>query len=303
MSLHEETTTLDALTKTAYGAKRVKDLNLTPSLDWDVKEEFLYDSKGNKIAGYKHLMRSDNDLSLSVTKKSYNTMSVKEFTGVVERLMDVTGLELLGYNGAYQNGRKVLAYLAKANGEGTQLAGSKMNYYMIVGNGYDYISPFFTGLTTSYLRCANQFSMLSGQHKVRHTASKDYRVEELISYYEQYARTQEALNDRFQKFIDTPVTKDDREEFLNYVMDVPMVEGKPTPSTRKTVLLEELGCAVVKETKQLGTNLWGLFNGATWWTTHQHPTKDRVFGNVFGSNSEYNERAYTFCKNRVEGLK
>lgn len=292
---------ITGLTDSSHGREALTAMKLIPSLDWEVTEEPLVSATtGEIIKGYKHLLRSDTQKSLAVTKSSYNTMHVREFADVVRRLADVTGLELLGFNDKYNGGRKVTAYLAHSQADpSTLLAGSRMNYYMLVGNGYDYISPFFTGLTTSYTRCANQFGRINNQHKVRHTASKDYRVEELISYYEQYARSQEALNEQFQQFIDTPVTKDEREDFLNYVMDVPFVEGERVPSTRKKVLLEELGCAVVRETKQLGTNLWGLFNGATWWTTHQHPTKEAHFGNVFGSNAEYNERAFRFCAERL----
>ena len=58
------------------------------------------------------------------------------------------------------------------------------------------------------------------------------------------------------------------------------------------------------EMSELGQNAWGLFNGVTWYTTHDMKKKEatkNIFGNVSGDiRHSLNRQGFDFCKEIVQ---
>lgn len=53
--------------------------------------------------------------------------------------------------------------------------------------------------------------------------------------------------------------------------------------------------SIQHETKDLGMNAFGLFNGVTWFTSHELKTGSHNFGNATGVAQLLNAKALSFC--------
>ena len=75
-------------------------------------------------------------------------------------------------------------------------------------------------------------------------------------------------------------------------------------STRKSNQINDFNYAIEREMTELGSNLWGYFNAVTYYTTHlrgkesQNYYKNNSYGNVLGSNANFNKKAIVLI-NRV----
>jgi hypothetical protein len=55
--------------------------------------------------------------------------------------------------------------------------------------------------------------------------------------------------------------------------------------------------SIDREMKDLGNNAFGLFNGVTWYTTHEMRTSDLVTSQISGTANLINQKAFRFCNN------
>jgi hypothetical protein len=72
--------------------------------------------------------------------------------------------------------------------------------------------------------------------------------------------------------------------------------GTKEISIRKENVMNNLWQSIDKECLALGDNLFGLFNGATHYTTHTKKVKEPIFGNCLGSLARINNDAFEFCE-------
>ena len=55
--------------------------------------------------------------------------------------------------------------------------------------------------------------------------------------------------------------------------------------------------SIEKEMKDIGNNAFGLFNGVTWYTSHEMRNAESVAGRMSGTANQINQKAYRFCNN------
>jgi hypothetical protein len=67
---------------------------------------------------------------------------------------------------------------------------------------------------------------------------------------------------------------------------------------KNNIKYNEFNASIVSETKDLGTNLFGLFHAVTHYTTHK-VKGENVFGNLFGTVYNMNEKASQFVAELV----
>ena len=60
-----------------------------------------------------------------------------------------------------------------------------------------------------------------------------------------------------------------------------------------------LAQAIARETDELGDTLWGVFNGVTWFTSHDVRKQHNNFGNVAGTAERINRIAWEFLQERI----
>jgi hypothetical protein len=262
---------------------------LQNSITWDVIETPVY-ANNTKCAGYKAITRSDNGSLLNIAKKSYTPTSNGRLVEVAEKLSEITGFSLEGFD-TFNSGRKVLGYLK--NNREVKVCDFPMHDYMVIGNSHDYSTGFFIGTSTIMLRCENQFSKINRQMKVQHTRNHNTRIDELIRYFENYIAERNKLFCKMEDFSKVQIDEQIINGLINRLL---LMDSKEEVSTRKANIRKEVEQSIIRECSDIGNNLLGLFNGITHYTTHIKKSKEKVFGNVLGTLATTNEKAFQFCE-------
>jgi hypothetical protein len=261
----------------------------------------LYDVDGQLLESTKHKMlyRSDNNEELYTSKASYVPMSNEHFMETTEKMKEISGFEITGYQ-LFQNGVIVLSYL-KNNQDDIAINGCKIDDYLMLGSSCNTRFPFFVGTTTILLRCQNQFSRINRIEKIKHTHSTPKKIDELMRSYELYFKQRKEMYENFERMHNYEIDIEIKKDALAYIMKLDKQEMlDSTISSRKLFQVDQLSRAMNGEISELGKNLFGMFNGVTKFTTHILKTKNNVFGNVFGNPAEINKRAYEFSMQLIE---
>lgn len=272
---------------------------LDKTIAWEIEKKSLFtieDTLPKEVPGYNAIIRNDNGGVLSVMKKSYSPMFNAEFLEIVERIKEISGFELAGFN-EFKAGAKVLGFLENNRGD-ISIGGHKMKSYMLLGNSFDGTTSFFQGTSTTLIRCQNQFSQIQVQNKLRHTKSLGRKLEEFYAYLDFFLNQQGNLIKKFEMMGNITLTEELKEKMIKFVLGVDEISDKEL-SARKQNQIELLRNTILQETKDLGENMWGAFNGVTKYTTHSLVSKAPTFGNVFGMQATINDKAMSFSMEQV----
>lgn len=267
-------------------------------LSWEVQTEKLFNRNGHALKDYKILTRSDSGALLNVCKKSYQPTLNSKFKEVVQRMSGITGFEFNGYVEAY-GGKKVFAYLKS---QGQKIAGFDFDNYMVIGNSHDYSSGFFIATVHEMIRCQNQWSKLKkgSLYTIPHTSSSKERIEELVLRFENYLDDLSRTKRSLEIYREVDISPELREMMIERILNIELGKEDSLP-TRTQNRMESINFAIDRETKDIGNNLLGLFQGITYYSTHLLTQKNNVFGNLIGNAYSINERAKEFCEAVVEG--
>lgn len=276
-------------------------------LTWDVRESLIQTESGTKIKGYKALERSDNGNLLSVVKSSYSPMLNSDLISLVQEVSEISGFkqkEIVEWEG----GKKIICHL---EGKPTKIGDWKFENFMLIGNAHDYSSTLFLGTTNVMVRCTNQFSRIAKRLSIRHTKTKEAKIQDLKIYMQIYTQLTDALHADYNKMVKVKVDERVKHDMIKFVLSIDKDSGskignkfdystiQEVTSTRKANQYEEVLGAIEKEMNDVGKNMFGLFNGVTYWTTHQKESKQKTFGNVFGNLAYINNRAMKFAMAEV----
>ena len=89
----------------------------------------------------------------------------------------------------------------------------------------------------------------------------------------------------------------ERDEFAKFILTIP--NDEPEISNRRLNKLGELIDCIRIEQNDVGSNVFGLLQGVTKFTTHNLKSED-TFGSVLGRKSWYNQKAYNKCMEFVK---
>lgn len=271
---------------------------LASNLDWEIQTERLFNRNGHALKDYKMLTRSDNGALLNVCKKSYTPTPNSKFKDTVSSMQKITGMEFKGFS-EFQGGKKILAYLKS---DRRKIAGFDFDNYMVIGNSHDYSTSFFIASTHKMLRCENQFSRLykGRSFSIPHTSAIESRIDELILSFESYMEEQKRLERKLSIWKEVDVDPVLVEMMIERVMNIELGNEESIGKRRKNKI-EGLMHSIKRESLDIGDNLLGLFQGVTHYTTHVYSQKEKVFGNIFGSVAELNNRAFAFAESIENG--
>lgn len=274
--------------------------NIKKDINWEIVEQpvFYGQNPYTQSDAYKAILRQDENGSqhkpFTISKNSYNPPSIAEFKQYVNELQEITEFSFEGFQ-TYGNGVDVFGYL-KNNGKLKKIVGHEMEEYMLVGVSFDGSKSFFVGSVNNLLRCKNQFGLISRTWKVKNTAGRHVRTEELFLSFESYIQEQKELHENFERFAQVKISPALIEKATRYLLEIKQEDKLTQLSSRKQNQYLALTSSLQRETKDLGMNLWGLFNGVTHYTTHKLEKKEaekNVFGNVIGDiRTKLNKETY-----------
>jgi hypothetical protein len=273
--------------------------DIDASLTWEIENKNIFsgdETGADKIEGYKAIIRNDNSKVLSVMKKSYSPMTNAEFIEIAEKLKEISGFELSGYN-EFKDGKKVLGFLKNTKGD-ISIGGHKMEDYMLIGNSFDGSSSFFIGTTTKLIRCQNQFSLIHEMNRIRHTKHFKSKLDELYAYLQTFFFEREKMLEDFNTMREIKISEEIKEKMIKFVLGVDETSGKKISAHKETqiTLVRE---SMFTEIADLGENMWGAFNGITKYTTHELEASNPTFGNVFGQPADINKKAFDYAMSLV----
>lgn len=260
---------------------------------------YKVDGKVHNSMTHKVLHRNDNGLPLSVMKNSYTPTLNKHFMETTEELVRISGFENSGYS-ELNGGQIVISHL-KNTQDDLFIGGHKIDDYLITGSSCDGKYAWFLGTTTVLLRCTNQFSKMNQVQKIRHTKSSPKKIDELVRSLEVYFKGRQEMYENFNRMQNVQIDDEIKEAAILYLLKLDeqeMLEGNV--STQKLNQAELISLALDHEIAEVGDNLWGLFNGITYYTTHILNQKEQVFGNLFGQAGQLNKRAYDFTMAQLQ---
>lgn len=260
-------------------------------LNWEVVTSPVV-VNGAEVANYKAISRSDNGVILNIAKNSYTPTSNSRLIEVVEKIHETTGMKIEGYS-VMHNGQKVLGYL-KAE-QGKELLGYKMDNYMIVGNSHDGSSGFFLGGANNMIRCANQWGKIVQNTRIHHTKNHDVKIDEMMRYFELYKLEQEAMYRKLTSYRNIKIDEKVKIALADRLFNIESGKEESVEiSARKQAEIAKFMTSIERETRELGNNAFGLFQGVTHYTTHVKKVRESVFGNIIGSNAIVNAQAMAF---------
>lgn len=263
-------------------------------LAWDVEIQPV--NVGGQVArDYQGLVRNDNQDLLSITKKSYHPATNEVLMETCERLRDLTGFTLEGYN-TFDGGRKVFGYLR--NTDQHNIGDFAVDSYMLIGSSFDKTRGFFVGNVDEVLRCKNQFGRISVKTNIRHNSRLHQKLDDLVLYYKHYLEEQARLNKKFTAWQGIRIPEELKELFIDEVLEIDPLKVSAIKRNQK----ESLFASVNNEMREMGSTAYGMFNGLTHFTTHKLHAKEKVLGNPFGHAATLNQRGLKFVEEYAASL-
>ena len=261
------------------------------TLNWDVCTEAVITSTQatNKMA----IKRTDNNKILAVVGEKYHPVSNAKLHRFVNRLCEHE-FSFEGYS-VFKEGKVILAFL-KNRRPGLHLNDFPIDEYLVIGNSHDGTKKFYIGTSSRLIRCMNQFTSTVKIFGKKHTSPlvlDEISVEDLVN---QYLESKTELYDSFSgwdkiKVSDHVVENLIRQVHLRIAVDSKLDYDLIGRSPSMHVLRNSIG----KEMEALGENAFGLFNGVTYYTTHEMRQGEENFGRIDNTGDNINQLAYRFC--------
>lgn len=273
-----------------------------PTLKWEVLEKPLFmpeltttGYRAKEVEGYKAITRSDTNEVLNVCKDSYTPTTNQKFIETAFQISNITGYEVMQFC-EVKGGKKVLAFL-KVNNP-MKIGGYDFKEWLMLGNSHDGSTGFFIGNSNMMVRCENRFSKTFQHFKVFHTSNHYGKIDDLVKTFDTYNSQRSKFINSLGEYIDFEIVKEDKQNLVNLIAEVKPeeIEDPSKMSTRKSNLVSSINNSIEIETKALGNNLFGLFNGITHYTSHVKKTREHVFCNALGGANDINNLAFNYCQ-------
>jgi hypothetical protein len=265
---------------------------MTKDLEFEVIESpVYYGDLQTESNNYKSLIRSDNNELLSIMKSSYKPLYVRDFKQMTNRLQKASGFEFEGYS-EFDGGRVILGYL-KNNQQINKMAGFDVKDYLVVGSSFNGKTSTFIGSSSIVIRCMNAFSRISKDNKFKHTISAESKLNEFVGSIEEYFALTKQMYEEFSIWNEISVKQDTAKLAIETMVDW---DNHIDNSKQKQNKAEIIKKCMIEETNVFGSNLLGLFNGFTKYSSHYINEDKRSFGNIVGSGQRVNDKAYHIIK-------
>jgi hypothetical protein len=275
--------------------------DLLPKLNWDIRLEPVIIN--SSLTGKRAIIRDDNQQLLGIVGKHYEPVSNSKFMQLIRLLTKSGEFELKGYD-ELKGGKIILAFLKNTNPY-LKINGCQNEEYMFVGNSFDCSKRLYIGTASKLIRCANQFYSTLKVFSKKHTSNieiNDSLAQEIIRNYKykksilyesfdgmDSVRVDESVITRFIKEVHLMLTKDSKS------IDKKNWENSPS--------MLKLRKSIEREMKDLGNNAFALFNGVTWYTTHELRSPNILNSQINGTANLINQKAFRFCINLKRNYK
>lgn len=278
-----------------FGDKVIDILEKT-NLNWQVEKEQLYRANGIKTDTY-GVFRKDNGNQLNQVKSSYQ---VYQNFQLVEDLVNVVGDHLNIENantikgGSLQGGRKIFLQFPI---EEVGIKNDIVKRYLTFINSHDGSTTVGIGSSNIVVSCANTFFAahkgMSNKSKFKHSIGSLTKIKDLTDEMSEALNNEQILIDKMRRLVDKPIVQEDIEQVKRIVLGTIPKEA----STRLLNLKDKLDNSINKELVAKGMDKWGLFNGVTYYNTHEATNGRGDYNTMFGQGLRTNNQVLDYLNN------
>jgi hypothetical protein len=270
--------------------------DLQPKLNWDIRLEPVILNKSFDT-GKKAIIRNDTNQLLSIVGKHYEPVTNYQLMHFTDALTKSGEFELKGFD-ELNDGKIVMAFLKNTN-PNLKINGCSNEEYMFVGNSFDGTKRFHIGTASNLIRCSNQWSATLKVFNKKHTSYLDINDTIAQDIIRNYKSKKGILYESFDgmesvRVDENVITRLIKEVHVMLATDSKAIKQKDWTSSPSMLTLRK---SIDREMKDLGNNAFGLFNGVTWYTTHEMRTSDLVTSQISGTANLINQKAFRFCNN------
>ena len=268
---------------------------LSPNINWDIQTEPLLLS-GKIIGDKKAILRNDNGSLLGIVGKDYFPVSNQSLLELSKLICKAGEFELKGFD-EINNGRVILAFLQNKN-PNLKLNNCVMREFLIIGNSHDGTRPFYIGTGSTLIRCENQFYSTLKVFRKKHTSPLEYNeilASQIVRLYKQKKSQVYGVFDGMEQ---VPVRENQIRQMVKEIERLLNRENKDSKKENSlSPSMQTLRACIDREMRELGNNAFGLFNGVTWYTSHEMRNCDSELSRLNGTAGRINQKAFRFCNN------
>ena len=270
--------------------------NLKPIINWEIRTEPVL-TPTNSDTKRKAIVRSDNNELLGIVGKDYSPVYNTQFMELTEALISTGEFIHKGYN-EFNGGKTVLAFLENQNKD-LKLNNCSVKEYLIIGNTHDGTQPFYIGTAANLIRCANQYFSTLKVLKKKHNSPLHIDHFSILNLIQNYKLKKSMVYDVFDGMEKVKVSESVVEQLIKEIHKMLATDSRSIAPSElgKSPSMITLRKSIEHEMKDLGNNAFGLFNGVTWYTSHEMRNAGADFGKVTGTANIINQKAYRFCAN------
>ena len=289
------------------GLYRIKDIDLILNLENGALRGTDFEPIATPYFG---LVNTKSGNTINSVKEGYTVSQNHEILELALRGMENFGDTLsISKAGSLNDGRKVFIQL-KIDGK-TKIGNDTLTQYVTIIDSNDGSTSLSIGIGDKCMRCQNQFFEFykAGNAKFRHTATLEQKLHTIPMLIE----TALAKNLRqvrlYEVFASTPITRDLANGLVKAMLGHDRVLTSMDEQAKKTSrtinIMNSLYDDIETELseKEAGLNLWGLFGGATRFTTHTQTAPTRENGReealMNGASYKLNQSALEYCTNQL----
>lgn len=267
---------------------------LKPSLDWDIHEEPIL-INDSIYTGKKAIFRNDTNALLGVVGRNYESITNQQLMDFTSALAETGEFILKGFD-EINHGKIILAFLQNTNPNLT-INGCKNEEYLFIGNSFDGTKRFHIGTASNLVRCANQFSASLKVFSKKHTSFIDMNERTIHDIIRDYKIKKTSIYESFNGMEMIRVDETIINQLIKEIYAMLMHDSQISTSKnwQESPSMMSLRLSIEREIKDLGNNAFALFNGVTWYTTHEMRTNNTVHSQINGTAKLINQKAYRFC--------
>ena len=270
--------------------------DLQSTLNWDIRLEPV--TVNNSFdTGKKAIIRNDTNQLLSIVGKHYEPVTNYQLLDFTHKLTKTGEFKLKGFD-VLNNGKIILAFLQNTN-PNLKINGCQNEEYLFIGNSFDGTKRFHIGTASNLIRCANQFSSSLKVFTKKHTSFLDFNDFEISTIIKTYKAKKGILYESFNGMESVRVDERVVNQLIKEVYTMLATDSKTMnhKDWRNSPSMLNLQYSIEREMKDLGNNAFALFNGVTWYTTHEMRSTDTSHSHINGTANVINQKAYRFCNN------
>lgn len=282
-------------------------------LDWTVRKELLrYNFNGEMVDSKAFgVIRETDGQFLGVCKDRYQIFQNKEAFEWCRPLVE-SGLYKWESAGSLKQGQTCWALLN--SGEREIIKGDTLKSYLLFTWSHDGSKAVCIQPTSIRVVCNNTLTLAlredTKRDKIRHTLTMQPKLEDVRRYYEQAEEAFETQDQEFKMMLNTELTADLKQEFVNGVMNI-MYNDDPNTKRAETIRsntetgLLRLIDGEASSHNELGiqNTLYGAFQATSEYLEHYATQRGDAEGYsvLFGTRGQQIDRARNLALRLADG--